>query len=204
MGDLQCAVRVFVARHGEAEYETDLLVDHGGSLTTTGRAQSRALAETLAGERIAHVYASSMARAVQTAEIVAARLGVEVTVREGLREFSVGSFEGHTGDPDPFRDTFDAWLDGRLDSAIPGGESGDEVVTRFGAVMQEVRDRFPGESVLVISHGGAICTAVPNLARNVDRRHPVGRPLTNTGVVEVDGDADGWVVRRWAGEQSPT
>jgi probable phosphoglycerate mutase len=204
VSDLQCAVRVFVARHGEAEYETDLLVDHGGSLTAAGRAQSRALAEALAGERIAHVYASSMSRAVQTAEIVAARLGVEVTVREGLRELSVGSFAGHTGDPDPFRDTFDAWLDGRLDSAIPGGETGREVVSRFGAVMEEVRDRFPGESVLVVSHGGAICTGVPHLACNLDRRHPVGRPLPNAGVVAIDGDADGWVARSWAGENLAT
>ena len=36
-----------------------------------------------------------MSRAVQTAEIVAARLGVGVTAREGLREFSVGDHAGH-------------------------------------------------------------------------------------------------------------
>ena len=72
-------------------------VDAGGSLTALGRSQAAGLADSLAGERIAHVYASSMSRAVQTAEIVAARLGVGVTVREGLREFSVGSFAGQTG-----------------------------------------------------------------------------------------------------------
>ncbi|PUA80323.1 histidine phosphatase family protein [Nocardioides currus] len=200
MSDLQCAVRLLVARHGEADYETDLLADDGGSLSPLGRSQSAALAESLAGERIAHVVTSSLSRAVQTGEIVAAALGVGVTVREGLREFSVGSFAGQATDPDPFRATFDAWLDGRLDERIPGGETGSEVVARVEAVLEEVRDRFRGESVLVVSHGGAICTAVPNLARNVDRRHPVGRSLPNTGVVELDGDADGWVVRRWVGE----
>lgn len=203
MGDLQCAARVFVARHGEADYETDLLADHGGSLSSAGRAQSRALAEALAGERIAHVYASSMSRAVQTAEIAAGRLGVDVTVREGLREFSVGSFAGETGDPDPFRETFDSWLDGRLDAGILGGETGSQVVDRVRAVLEEAADRFRGEAVLVISHGGAICTAIPNLARNLDPRHLVGRPLANCDVVELAADADGWVARSWAGVAVP-
>lgn len=203
MNDLQCAVRVFVARHGEADYETDLLVDDGGSLTALGRSQSRVLAEALAGERIAHVFASSMSRAVQTAEIVAAGLGVEVTVREGLREFSVGSHAGQPAEPDPFRPVFDSWLDGRLDAAIPGGESGSQVVDRVRVVLEETADRFRGEAVLVVSHGGAICTAIPHLARNVDRRHPVGRPLANCDVVELAADADGWVARSWAGADLP-
>lgn len=203
MGDLQCAARVFVARHGEADYETDLLADHGGSLSSAGRAQSRALAEALAGERIAHVYASSMSRAVQTAEIAAGRLGVDVTVREGLREFSVGSHAGHPAEPDPFRPVFDDWIEGRLDTPIPGGESGSQVVDRVRAVLEEAADRFRGEAVLVISHGGAICTAIPNLARNLDPRHLVGRPLANCGVVELAADADGWVARSWAGVAVP-
>lgn len=203
MGDLQCAARVFVARHGEADYETVLLADHGGSLSSAGRAQSRALAEALAGERIAHVYASSMSRAVQTAEIAAGLLGVDVTVREGLREFSVGSHAGHPAEPDPFRPVFDDWLEGRLDTPIPGGESGSHVVDRVRAVLEEAADRFRGEAVLVISHGGAICTAIPNLARNLDPRHPVGRPLANCDVVELAADADGWVARSWAGVGVP-
>ena len=102
MSDLQCAARVFVARHGEADYESELLSDAGGWLTTVGRLQARDLAESVAGERIARVWTSDMARAVQTGEIVAARLGVDVVVRKGLREFGVGDAAGTTGDPDPF------------------------------------------------------------------------------------------------------
>ena len=60
-----------------------------------------------------------MARAVQTGEIVAAALGVDVVVRKGLREFGVGDAAGTTGDPDPFAETFAAWLDGDLDRPDP-------------------------------------------------------------------------------------
>ena len=162
MGDLQCAARVFVARHGEADYESELLSDAGGSLSALGREQSLALADSLTGQRIAHVYVSSMSRAVQTGDIVAARLGVGVTVRHGLRELGVGSHAGQPADPDPFRPVFDHWLDGRLDTPIPGAESGSQVVDRVCGVLEEAADRYRGEAVLVISHGGCLLYTSPS------------------------------------------
>ena len=64
VSDLQCPARVFLARHGETAYETELLMDHGGSLTALGRSQARELGEKLRAERIAHVYSSTVSRAV--------------------------------------------------------------------------------------------------------------------------------------------
>ena len=199
MGDLQCAVRVFVARHGEADYESPLLSDAGGWLTPAGREQARQLAEQLAGERIARVWTSDMARSVQTGEVVAAVLGVDVVVRKGLREFGVGDAAGTTGDPDPFADTFTAWLGGDLSARIPGAESGAEVVDRMTAVFDEVADAHRGESVLVVSHGGVMCMALPALARNLHPGQGRDVPMPNCGVVAMEADADGWVVRSWAG-----
>jgi probable phosphoglycerate mutase len=198
--DLQCAARVFVARHGEAVYESELLSDAGGWLSPLGREQARALAERLAPERIARVWTSDMARAVQTGEIVAAALGTDVVVRTGLREFGVGHAAGTTGDPDPFAETFAAWLDGDLTARIPGGESGEEVTARYGAVLEEIADAHRGEAVLVISHGGVMCMALSALAGNLALNHSRDRPLPNGGVVALEGDADGWVARSWAGQ----
>lgn len=45
MTDLQCAARLFVARHGEAGYESELLSDAGGWLT-------RQIADTHRGESV--------------------------------------------------------------------------------------------------------------------------------------------------------
>jgi 2,3-bisphosphoglycerate-dependent phosphoglycerate mutase len=200
VSDLHCPARVYVARHGEAEYESELLSDAGGSLSRLGRKQSRELAESLRGARISRIYASSMARAVQTAEIVAAVLGVDVVVRDGLREFGVGVHAGTSGDPDPFRPTFARWLDGDLGARIEGAESGAEVIERVSTELQLVADQHRGESALVVSHGGAICTAVPALARNLSSRFPESRPLPNTGVVELEADGDGWRAISWCGE----
>src|SRR4051794_537580 len=96
MSDLFCAATVIVARHGEAEYERPgVASDAGGSLTQLGRDQARRLGESLRDKRIAAVWCSDMARAVQTAEIAAGVLGVPVRVRAGLREFAVGRLAGH-------------------------------------------------------------------------------------------------------------
>ena len=55
-----------------------------------GRGSRSTLAHALTSERVAHVYTSTLARAVQTAEIVAASLDIGVTTRLGLREFDAG------------------------------------------------------------------------------------------------------------------
>ena len=70
-------------------------------------------------------------------------------------------------------------------------------------VLSEVADAHRGESVLVVSHGGAICMALPVLARNLDRAHGHGLPLPNCAVVALEADADGWVARSWNGEPLP-
>ena len=199
MADLQCAARLFVARHGAADYESELLSDAGGWLSPPGRQQSRALGDLLEPQRISRVWASDLSRAVQTGEIVAARLGVDVTVCTGLREFGVGDAAGTKGDPDPFAATFAAWLDGDLAARVPGGESGLEVLARYQAVLDEVADAHRGESVLVVSHGGVMCLALPVLARNLAPDHPRDLPLPHCGVVALEADDDGWVARSWAG-----
>ncbi len=193
MTALQCATTLVVARHGEAEYEAPTWAEEGGSLTQRGRQQAAALAESLADRRVAHVWTSTLARAVQTAEIVAARLRIGVTTRIGLREFDVGEHRGVPLEEDPFVGTYTRWLEGHLDDRIPGAETGREIVDRFDQVLGEVTDAHPGETVLVVSHGGAIGLGIPALcSMDVEPAR-----LGNTDTVEVLADADAWVCTRW-------
>ena len=190
--------RVYVARHGEAAYETQLITDDGGTLTELGRSQTSDLASGLADRSITHVWTSSRSRAVQTAEIAATALGCDVTVREGLREFGVGAF---TGQPqtaqDPLASTFLAWLDGDLDVRVDGGETGADLAARVRTVLDEAAGSHPGESVLVISHGGAMGVGLPALAANLPRDIIRLHPLPNCGVVELAVDGGDWRAVRW-------
>jgi probable phosphoglycerate mutase len=196
---LHCAATLLLARHAEAEYEDELVADRGGSLTVTGRRQARVLGESLAGRRVAWVYTSPMARAVQTAEIAAGVLGLHVSVREGLREFAVGDHAGRPFRENMFAASYDAWLAGDEQARVPGGESGAEVLARMAAELAGIADLHPGETVLVVSHGGVLGYAVPHLAVNLPGGFAGEWPLGYADLVEAAADADGMVVRGWAG-----
>ena len=192
MSDLQCPTRVFVARHGEAEYEHELVSDDGGSLTARGRSQARELAEALRDERISRVWTSSLSRSVQTAEIAAAVLGVDVVVREGLREYAVGDLAGaDESEAAYFGEVFRQWVDGDATAQIAGGERTDDFVARVTRVLDEVADQHRGEAVLVISHGGAILATVPQLV-GLPRTRGLGVTLPNGSPIELETDGDGW------------
>lgn len=200
MSDLQCAARLLISRHGEAEYESPLISDAGGSLSLTGRQQARDLADSLADARVAAIYCSGMARAVQTAEIVAARLGVVVKVRDNLRELSMGEFAGQEYVEGIYDDVLVAWDAGDHDARVPGGESGNEIRQRMAEELEAIVDLHRGETVLVVSHGGAIRVAIPQLASNVPDSFGTAHEVGHCALIEVDADADGWLLCSWGGE----
>jgi len=197
MSSLQCPARLLVARHCEAEYETDLCSDQGGSLTALGRKQARGLGESLRAERVARVWCSPLSRAVQTAEIAAGTLGVDVVVREDLREYGVGALAGTPAhDKEYFEGVFRRWVDGDPDAAIAGGERIDDLVARVQAVLEEIADEHRGEAALVVGHGGSMLATLPQLA-GLPRSRGWGVTLPNCGVIGLDADADGWRITRW-------
>lgn len=194
MSDLQCPTRLFLARHGEAEYESRLVTDDGGSLSAAGRRQARELGERMRAERIARVWCSPLSRAVQTAEIAAGVLGVDVVVREGLREYGVGAIAGTEADEAAELGlVFEAWTAGDDAASIPGGEAVAGIAGRVTRVLEEVRDAHRGEGVLVVSHGGAIMVTVPVLLAT-PRASAYDLVLPGGGYVALEGDASGWRV----------
>jgi probable phosphoglycerate mutase len=188
MSDLQCPFRVVLARHGEATYETELLMDHGGTLTAAGRQQARELGERLRDERIARVYSSTISRAVQTAELAAAVLGVEVTVREGLVELALGDAVGVPAATGAFDPVMEAWVAGDVEARASGSESAVEIADRVRAVLDDIADQHRGETVLVVSHGGAMVATLAVLAFEPGRSWRIG----NCEHVVLERDVDGW------------
>ncbi|MGL5816238.1 MAG: histidine phosphatase family protein [Phycicoccus sp.] len=184
--------RVFLARHGEAEYETALTTDDGGSLSPEGRRQARDLGRRLREERIARVWTSSLSRAVQTAEIAAGVLGVDAVVREGLREYGVGTIAGTDIDEvTALRPVFAAWLSGEEGAQIDGAERIADIVARMRGVLDEVAAAHRGESALVVTHGGAIQMAVPELV-GLPRAASRDLVLPGGGHLLLEAGADRW------------
>ena len=140
---------VLLARHGETDWNRDLRVQgHSDTpLNETGRAQARELARSLAAQPIHAIYASDLARARETAEIVAAARQLEVSSERGLRERDFGSWEGLTRQE--IDDRFGA-------GSTHDGESDEDVRARMLAAVHRIADAHPAQVVLVVSHGGAL------------------------------------------------
>jgi probable phosphoglycerate mutase len=194
VSDVHCPARIIVARHGETGYESDLVDDGGGSLTTLGREQAASMARALSSERVAGIVCSSLSRAVQTAEIAASVLGVPVEVREQLHEFDVGDLRGLPFDRSVVGPPLTSWLAGDLAAVVPGGETGQQVVDRVLAVLDDVADRFRGETALVVSHGGVILALWGRIAPGSPLAPADDNDVPNCSTHVFERDADGWRV----------
>lgn len=204
MSDLQCPATLLVTRHGDARYPVQgVLGDDGGTLTDLGRRQAASLAEQVRPRRVAVVYTSTMSRAEQTGRIVADRLGVGVRGEAGLQEFAVGALVGAPIADPRLRQVCDAWLQGDLAAAIPGGESGHEVLERCRAALSGLADVHRGETVVVVSHGGVMSLVLPRLAGNVPNDLARDRSVPHCVPVELRVDADGWQLVDWPGSDRP-
>jgi broad specificity phosphatase PhoE len=148
---------LLLARHGETDWNRDgRWQGHSNTrLNESGRRQAAELAEALDGVDV--LYSSDLDRARETAEIVAARLGLEVRFDRRLRERSFGAWEGLTMEEieSRFAEPYRRWRTGESHGAEDA-----EPFEAFGARVQEfledIVERHPDETVLVIAHGGAI------------------------------------------------
>ncbi|MBF4561006.1 histidine phosphatase family protein [Microbacterium sp. VKM Ac-2870] len=154
---------LILVRHGETDWNAARRIQGSTdiALNDTGRAQARELAERLRGELAGAgrlvVSASDLSRAAETAQIIAARLGVDPprTYRQ-LRERSYGIAEGVS--VDEMRRRWGSWAD----ADIPEAESWPDVRRRALAGLQRAvrdarRETAPsGPTVIVVTHGALI------------------------------------------------
>jgi uncharacterized phosphatase len=146
---------LYLVRHGETEWNrlrriqglTDI------PLNDTGREQARRTGMLLTRRPVTRVFASPLGRARETAEIIARELGLpEPELRDALVERNYGSAEGMG-----FHEIDVKYPPG---TDVPGRESREEVAARVIPALQAIAAEHPGESIVVVSHGGAIRAAL--------------------------------------------
>lgn len=154
---MRLVTTLLLVRHGETDWNRDgRWQGHSDThLNDTGRRQAADLAAELDGVDV--VYSSDLSRARETAEILAARHGLPIHVDPRLRERSFGNWEGKTVPQieAEFAAAHARWLAGEG----PGAEDAEpfaDFAARVEAFLAEVLGRHPGETVLIVSHGGSI------------------------------------------------
>ena len=154
------ATRVVLVRHAETE-EAARGRCYGRldvALSPRGHRQAQALTAALADFGLAAVYASPLARALDTARPIAAAQSLDTVVVAALRELDFGEVEGlryeqiEAERPELFR----AWMDDPAGVRFPGGESLADLRARVLPAAAEIRARHEREAVAVVGHGGVI------------------------------------------------
>lgn len=161
------ATRLLLIRHGATERTAENRFSGavGVELSEEGRAQVGRLAQRLAHEPIAAVYASPLSRAVETARILARPHDLPVLERDGLREIDHGRWEGLTRQEVEarFDGEYAAWDADPFTFAPEGGETGLAVLARALPVVRTIVSSHPERSVIVVAHKATLRLLISSL-----------------------------------------
>jgi len=157
--DLGTPTTLVLLRHGETPL-TPLRQFSGSTgsdpgLSEKGVWQAERVAEALAARgTVQAVVSSPMLRTRQTAEAAARRLGLDVRIEEGLRELDFGDWEGLTYAEVMERHPEDltAFFDSAKAKPTGSAESLTTLAHRAGQARDRILARYPGKTVLVVSH----------------------------------------------------
>ena len=150
--------RSVLCRHGETEASARGrfcgALDVG--LSPAGRNEAALLAAGVdAGSAL---YSSPARRALETADPIGKRLGLEPTIEPRIRELGFGEVDGL-----PYEqvaalrpELYDEWLRAPTRVRFPGGECYADLRARAVEAVSEVVSRHEGETVLIVTHAGVI------------------------------------------------
>jgi uncharacterized phosphatase len=142
---------LYLVRHGETDWNRQHRVQGLTDIpiNATGRKQARAAGRLLTRRSWDAIYTSPLSRARETASIIATENGLPDPIAvDELVERNYGDAEGLN-----FIE-IDRRYPNRSD--VPGQETRDAVSARVVPALRLIAAAHPGESVIVVSHGGAI------------------------------------------------
>jgi 2,3-bisphosphoglycerate-dependent phosphoglycerate mutase len=178
--------RVVAIRHGETVWNAEMRMQ--GQLDTAlserGRWQAQRAAEALTGDGIEAIFASDLARAFDTAQALATRLGLPITTDTGLRERSFGIFQGFTYAEIDARWPTEAarWRHHDPDFGPDEGETLREFSARAVTACTRIAASQAGRSIAIVTHGGVLdCLyrAASGIALGAPRSWQLGNAAVN-------------------------
>ena len=193
--------RVIAIRHGETAWnaETRMQGQLDIPLNGAGLWQAGRVAAALAGETLDAIYSSDLARAVQTAEPLAAGTGLAVRFDAGLRERCFGVFQGLTFDEVEARWPQDSlrWRRREPDFAPEGAETLREFSARCVAAASRIAAAHPGQTIAIVTHGGVLDSLYRAAAR-VGLQSSRSWMLANAGINRLLHSPQGFTLVGWA------
>lgn len=161
--------KLLLVRHGDTkQHSSERLWGHTDvELSDIGIWQAERVRDRLANEQIDVVYSSHLRRAVKTAEIIAVRHSLPVTVCPEIGEVNFGEVEGFTFKEvsERYPELTKSWPNNSLTIKFPGGESFADLNARVGKFLERLEKHTAEEQLLIVAHNGPLRLIICNLLR---------------------------------------
>jgi 2,3-bisphosphoglycerate-dependent phosphoglycerate mutase len=195
--------RFCLVRHGETDWNAShRLQGHTDiNLNSHGLAQAKQLAQALKKINLQFdvLYTSDLQRAEQTAKPIEILYEVTAIKHSALRERHLGALQGLTTKEAPTLEP-DLWkshLSRSLHEELRGGESILQFANRINLVLEEMRQKHSGKTILLVSHGGALDMMYRlSSGQSLDTEKLVQVPNASLNWISHDGSH--WKVDNWA------
>jgi len=153
-------LNLYLLRHGETTFSQtgNFCGETNAELTPEGLEMAEAFADVYKKLKWEAVYASPMKRAVATAKPFCDAIGMDMQLRDGLKEGSYGEWEGKSKSfaQENHAENYINWLTEPAWNAPKGGETAVDIANRAMPVIAEIQEKHPQGNVLVVSHKATI------------------------------------------------
>lgn len=186
------SLSLYLIRHGETTFSQT-----GGycgeidpELTEYGHQMAAAFGKAYQSLSWEAVFVSPMKRTIATAKPLCDAIGLEMQLRDGLKEIRYGQWEGQTVDhvKQHHNEDYVRWLTEPAWNPPTGGETGVQIASRASLVIAEIEAKYSSGNVLVVSHKATIriilCSLLGiDIGRYRDR---IDMPAASVSVVKFD------------------
>ncbi len=184
----------FLIRHGSCAGLGHTLWGRtpGVCLNERGKFQAQRLAERFSGMTFQAVYSSPLERAVETAEVIARNMNLEVQQNPAFHEVNFGDWTGKSFDMLSSDEQWRRFNTHRSATKIPGGESFLDVQNRVVAALDELSIEHGKAQVAIVSHADVIKAAVGYFAGTpIDLLQRIEISPCSVSVIALDKESAG-------------
>ena len=161
-------------RHGQTDWNVEGRWQGQADppLNERGCEEAHRAARALRQFEFAALYSSDLRRALETAQIIAVRIGLTVIPAPRLREIHLGKWQEmlSTDIAAQYPDEFRRWHDAPLAAHPPGGENIPALAARVLQAVNEILMRHPDQRVGIVAHELPIAVIVCR-SLGLDLRH---------------------------------
>lgn len=186
------SLTIYFLRHGEttASRTGGYCGELDPELTSVGTEMAKAFATAYSSHPWTAVFASPMRRTIATVKPLCEALGIEMQLRDGIKEIKYGKWEGKSVEAvkEEFLDDYIRWLTEPAWNPPTGGETATEVSSRASLVITEIQQKYAEGDVLVVAHKATIriiiCSLLGiDLGRFRDR---IYMPVASVSAIKLD------------------